>query len=357
MPNQFEYAQDVLRPLVPAGVHDRHRGRRRRRRSRCCRWSRSTGATGSAGSYKVDIPAGAARPRARSTRTCPGPTADAALGDGRLPRPGLLRDREGLRGAGPAAATSTFGPTSDLYKRLVERRAEGRPALPVLRPANVDPYLVTVVARVKKPKDAVYVRDEILRDLRRARATQPLDAARAGGREVERALRLRAHASTTPSAIAATLARFVALPRAPTTRSTSYYRALRRAHARATCRPRRRSTSPTSGLVVTTLSQRAAAGGRSRKSPSLAALAAPAAAAAGARSLPCVPQSRAAAAQREAALPRRLRRTIPKGKEGLAALAAAMIAEAGSKEHAHRRDPEGPVPDGRQLRRARSTRR
>ena len=72
MPNQFEYSQDVLRPLVPARVHDAHRGRRRRPGAGARRWSRSTGAAGSAGSYKVDDPAGAGAARARCTRTCPG---------------------------------------------------------------------------------------------------------------------------------------------------------------------------------------------------------------------------------------------------------------------------------------------
>ena len=43
-------------------------------------------------------------------------------------------------------------------------------------PASVDPSLFTVLARVKKAADAVYVRDQILARLRRARA--PVDAKR-----------------------------------------------------------------------------------------------------------------------------------------------------------------------------------
>jgi hypothetical protein len=54
-----------------------------------------------------------------------------------------------------------FGPTSDLYKRLVvsEQKVD---ELETDVPASVDPSLFTVLARVKNATDAVYVRDQIL---------------------------------------------------------------------------------------------------------------------------------------------------------------------------------------------------
>ena len=51
----------------------------------------------------------------------------------------------------------------------------------------------------------------------------------------------------------------------------------------------------------------------------------------------------------EAPLHRRLGRTIRRGRKGWPQLAASMIAEAGSKRHAHRRDQQGALPDGRRF--------
>ncbi|MBA3645564.1 MAG: insulinase family protein [Gemmatimonadaceae bacterium] len=61
-----------------------------------------------------------------------------------------------------------FGSTSDLYKKLVvnEQRLDSFGAG---NSTNVDPELFTVTARLKDPKDAPYVRDEILRTINQAR--------------------------------------------------------------------------------------------------------------------------------------------------------------------------------------------
>ncbi len=86
----------------------------------------------------------------------------------------------------------TFGPTSELYKRLVEQEQKVDRLFPYL-PASADPGLATVAARLKKGEDAVYVRDEILKALERA----ALDAGGRGApgrRPLERALRVRAPA-------------------------------------------------------------------------------------------------------------------------------------------------------------------
>jgi zinc protease len=69
-----------------------------------------------------------------------------------------------------------FGQTSDLYKQLVvtEQKVD---QLEVDVPASVDPSLFTVLARVKHPADAAYVRDRILATVQRAR-TETIGAAR-----------------------------------------------------------------------------------------------------------------------------------------------------------------------------------
>lgn len=72
-----------------------------------------------------------------------------------------------------AAAISTlldleFGSTSDLYKKLVQDEQKVD-QLFFDDGGNVDPSLVTVFARVKKMDDTVYVRDQILATLAKAR--------------------------------------------------------------------------------------------------------------------------------------------------------------------------------------------
>ena len=70
-----------------------------------------------------------------------------------------------------------FGPTSALYKRLVEDEQKVD-RLAAARRDNVDPELFTVIARVKKAEDAPYVRDEILQGVRRRAAAAPPPAQR-----------------------------------------------------------------------------------------------------------------------------------------------------------------------------------
>jgi zinc protease len=66
-------------------------------------------------------------------------------------------------------ATLYFGQTSELYKRLVvaEQKVD---LLAASNPDHVDSALFTVIARVKHPSDAVYVRDQILATVASARA-------------------------------------------------------------------------------------------------------------------------------------------------------------------------------------------
>src|SRR4029450_4940979 len=80
-------------------------------------------------------------------------------------------DAQGKDFAGTALlGTLYFGPTSDLYKKLVvaEQKVD---QLRVDVPSSIDPSLFTVLARLKSPGDASYVRNEILSTFARARTT------------------------------------------------------------------------------------------------------------------------------------------------------------------------------------------
>ena len=74
MPNEYRVLEGVLRTMVPAAVHDHHRGRRRHAGTRCCQWSRNTGAGGRPGSGAGGHPDGTCaegapvRPRAMDQR-------------------------------------------------------------------------------------------------------------------------------------------------------------------------------------------------------------------------------------------------------------------------------------------------
>lgn len=107
-----------------------------------------------------------------------------------------------------------FSETSDLYQKLVIREQR----VDVLEAENlrrVDPYLFAVWARVKKYDDVAAVRDEILATLARF-AAEPVDPQRLD--RVKRHLRYRFALSLRDSeAVAATVARFVALRRTPAT--------------------------------------------------------------------------------------------------------------------------------------------
>ena len=67
-------------------------------------------------------------------------------------------------------STLWFGPTSDIYKKLVQReqKVDGFSAG---NTSNADPELFTIFARLKKAEDAVYVRDEILKTIAQAKAS------------------------------------------------------------------------------------------------------------------------------------------------------------------------------------------
>jgi zinc protease len=218
-----------------------------------------------------------------------------------------------------------FGATSDTYKRLVEQeqKVDG---LITDNPGNVDPSLTGAYARLKKIDDAQYVRDELLKTFAEARSS-PVDVRRLGDAKSNLRYGLVRSLDNTER-IAATLARYVRYNRSYDTLNNLFrvYESLTPEDLLATAR---RYFSD-NRLVVTTLSRDPMPAAVSTL-PALATLA-PTTPAAGKVDVPIVLQ--------RTALPQlnmKLLFTVgsahdPAGKEGLAALTASMVAEAGSKQ-------------------------
>jgi zinc protease len=239
-----------------------------------------------------------------------------------------------------------FGSTSDLYKRLVvnEQKVD---ALLVDTPTSVDPSLFTVLARVKKPADALDVRDQILATFVAARSSAVSAQRLADAKSFNKYAFARTLDST--ERIAAVLSSYAPYRRSFDT-VNNYYRALDSLTA-GELKAAAHKYFVDNSLIVTTLSKDALPAGIDQKltvaatdasgaqgpahgdtSPAKAAapIAIASDAGAGAR-IPLVRQ--------KSPLPQlnmKLQFTIgsahdPAGKEGLAALTAAMITEAGSK--------------------------
>ncbi len=218
-----------------------------------------------------------------------------------------------------------FGETSDLYNRLVNEEQKVDRLFYDADP-GVDPNLYTVFARVKKMDDAIDVRDEILKTFAKTREQlEPGDRVE-NAKSYARYSLVRSLDNT--EAVAETLTEYVKFGRSFDT-INNYYR------QQASLTPedlrevaRKYFTDPS--LVVTTLS----------KDPMPAPMA----------SLPSLvtftaPASRAATDElrlinQKSIVPQVAFKLLfnagsandPQGKEGLAALAAAMISDAGSKQ-------------------------
>ncbi len=219
----------------------------------------------------------------------------------------------------------TFGQTSDLYKRLVEQEQKVDQLFYFGGP-SVDPTLFTVFARVKDAKDSVYVRDSVLEAFATLRA-KPLDATRvADAKSNARYGFVRSLDNT--DAIASTIAGYAHFDRSYDT-INKYFREL------ATVTPE--SIQQTAqkyftdkNLVVTTLSEGALPEAIA-KQPSVQSMAS--AANAGEK-------VEIRYIEQKSVLPNVMMKFLftvgsandPKGKEGLAQLAASMISEAGSKD-------------------------
>ncbi len=219
----------------------------------------------------------------------------------------------------------SFGSTSDLYKRLVEQEQKVD-QLFVYGGGNVDPALFTVFARVKDAKDAVYVRDEILKTFAGLRSSK-LDTQRvADAKSNARYGAVRGLDNT--DAIASTIASFTHFERSYDT-INNYYRAVN-AIDPAQMQQVAQKYFTDANLVVTTLSH-APLVEAIAKTPSVNALATPAA--------ESQQQVQIRFIEQRSVLPNVMIKFLfttgaqadPKGKEGLAQLAASMITEAGSR--------------------------
>jgi zinc protease len=234
-----------------------------------------------------------------------------------------------------------FGPTSELYKRLVvaDQKVD---ELDGGAPASVDPSLFTVLARVKNPADAVYVRDQILATFAAARASLVPAAHLADAKSHERYAFARTLDST--ERIATVLARYASFKRSYDT-ANNYYRTMDSVQP-ADIQAAARKYFTDAGLIVTTLSKEALPA-QIERAPSLNAVT-PAKAFTGIEAAPTAPGLQAGSLPADGQLRLVLQKSVlpqldikllfavgsahdPAGKEGLAALAAAMIAKAGSR--------------------------
>ncbi len=220
----------------------------------------------------------------------------------------------------------SFGPTSDLYKKLVEKEQK----LDALSPnvdLNEDPSLAGVFARLKKGTDPVYVRDEILRTFAALRE-KPVDAKLLDDVKSNGRYGLVRGLDDTEK-IASLLARFVRLRRSYGTLN-GYYR-LTGSLAPADLQAAARTYFTDANMVVTTLSKDAEPAAMAVV-PSLARYVAAAKPDATGPGVPWIVQKTDLPRVEVKLLFTAGSASDPAGKEGLAALTARMIADAGSQD-------------------------
>ncbi len=251
-----------------------------------------------------------------------------------------------------------FGPSSDLYRKLVvtEQKLD---SFGGFNSSNVDPGLFSISARLKDPKDAVYVRDEILRVVNTARTelvpAWKLDDAKSAVRYGF----VRSLDNT--GSIAETLARFVKYNRSYSTLNNVYriYAALtpedlRSAAARYFTDANLVVTSLSNTPLAPALAQQPAIGSFAPVATTASSPPAGAAADETRRALKAKLDALVAAdmkaipatlpkldiIEQKSQLPQIALKLVfnagsaydPPGKEGLAALSAAMISGAGSRD-------------------------
>ena len=216
----------------------------------------------------------------------------------------------------------SFGRTSPLYKRLVQDEQKVDQLFDFV-PNRVDPTLATIGARVKKPVDALYVRDAILQTVAKLRDEPVTSAALADAKSANKYGLIRTLDNT--EAIASTLASYVHFNRSYDTLNR-YYRVVD-SLTPADLQAAARKYLVDDAMVVTTLSHEALPAGVATL-PKLADFA------------PKAADARFDVLVQKSALPQIRFKLLfaagsahdPKGKEGLAALTAAMVASSGSRE-------------------------
>ncbi|WP_374000188.1 M16 family metallopeptidase [Massilia sp. CFBP 13647] len=270
------------------------------------------------GNYNVPVPL---EPAARGAqyRHVPWPTPTLPLVTVAFRAP-AFSDTEKDGAALSMLLSLSFGRTSPLYKRLVQDEQKVDQLFD-FTPNRVDPTLATIGARVKKPADALYVRDAILQTLARLRDTQVTAKELQDAKSAQKYGLVRTLDNT--EQIAATLASWVHFKRSYGTLNR-YYRlvdSLTPADLQAAARKYLVDDS----MVVTTLAHDALPGGIDNL-PTLAAMTPKA----GAVELDMLVQKSALPQVRFKLLFAAGSAHDPQGKEGLAALTAAMVASAGS---------------------------
>lgn len=216
----------------------------------------------------------------------------------------------------------TFGRTSPLYKRLVQDEQKVDQLFDYA-PPRVDPTLATIGARVKKLEDAVYVRDAIMKTVAEAK-TKPVSAKElADAKSAQKYGLIRSLDNT--EQIASTLASYVHYNRSYATLN-NYYRMVDSLTPEDLLAAAKKYLTD-EGMVVTTLSSEAMPAAMSQL-PKLSSM------------LPVAGPANFDIIVQKSKLPQIRFKLVfaagsahdPKGKEGLAALTASMVAAAGSRD-------------------------
>ncbi len=228
-----------------------------------------------------------------------------------------------------------FGSTSELHKRLVEKEQKVDQLIPFFQ-NTADPSLITIAARVKKTSDTVYVRDAILATFAELRAGK-VDAERLKNAKSNARYSLVRSFDNTEQ-IASTLATFVRFRRSYDTLNNYYatFETLTSEDLLSTAKKLFRDER----MVVTTLAKDTLPE-EIAKAPKLASLEPSAKPASGTAAKGSVTKGVPLGfVLRKSAVPllnikfqfNAGSAHDPKGKEGLAGLAAALIADGGSRE-------------------------
>jgi zinc protease len=169
------------------------------------------------GTYRAEIPAEPVQDAPRTAHVdWPAPTLPWITVAYKSP---AYTDTEKNTAALAALAYLAFSPTSDLYQKLVvqEQKVD---SLSAMNSNHVDPYLFEITARLKKPADLDYVREQVMAAVKQYREelvpAERLDA-------VKKHLRYGFSQSMDSNAsIAAVVSRYVALRRTPETINRLY---------------------------------------------------------------------------------------------------------------------------------------
>ncbi|HEY2828684.1 MAG TPA: insulinase family protein, partial [Thermoanaerobaculia bacterium] len=224
-----------------------------------------------------------------------------------------------------------FGDTSDLHKKLVEDEQKVD-RLFYFNDAHVDPSLYTVFARVKDGKDAVYVRDQILKTFAKLRDQREPEKRVNDAKSNARYAFVRSLDNT--EAITETVAEYAKFRRSFNT-VNNYYRELAKVTPKE-IQDTARKYFTDKDVVITTLSHDPLPAAIDK----VPAVPMTNSAALGISMISAAPASDFRIITQKSVLPQldvKLLFTAgsvndPAGKEGLAALSASMVADAGSKQ-------------------------